>query len=121
MHTKTHTITNTTTTQAVDTPPYPVCPRCGGPIPSAEYPGQYPGAISRTDNETEVCSRCGTAEAFEQAVSSLLPQVAWPVSSPLARRFYRVTNELWRLRKATAVVARTQRPAVTGLSGYMEF
>ncbi len=33
------------------------CPKCG-----KEYTG-YP-AISRTDNKTEICSECGTAEAL---------------------------------------------------------
>ena len=41
------------------------CPTCGGPIPSAEHEGQYPGALSRKDNETEICSACGLAEALE--------------------------------------------------------
>lgn len=35
------------------------CPRCG-----KMYSG-YP-AISRTDNKTEICSQCGTAEAMEE-------------------------------------------------------
>ena len=40
------------------------CPICGGPIPNAEHRGQYPGAMSRYDNETEICSLCGSAEAL---------------------------------------------------------
>ena len=40
----------------------PVCPICEGYIPNDERPGAYPGAISRYDNKTEVCSACGTAE-----------------------------------------------------------
>lgn len=43
-----------------------VCPRCGGDVPSIEHKGQYPGALSRTDNLTEICSSCGNAEGFEQ-------------------------------------------------------
>lgn len=35
-----------------------ICPRC-----KQRYSG-YP-AISRTDNKTPICSRCGTAEALE--------------------------------------------------------
>lgn len=55
--------------------PYPArvgqpCPRCGGPIPNAETPGAYPGALSRVDNETEVCSRCGSVEAVGEAVTA---------------------------------------------------
>lgn len=43
-----------------------VCPRCKDNwIPCNERPGEYPGAISRTDNKTEICSDCGTAEALE--------------------------------------------------------
>jgi ribosomal protein S27AE len=40
------------------------CPRCGGPVPNAEHPGEYMGALSRFDNETEICSACGTKEAM---------------------------------------------------------
>ena len=36
------------------------CPKCG-----KEYEG-YP-AISRADNETEICPECGTREALESA------------------------------------------------------
>lgn len=43
--------------------PIPVCPRCAGPIPNAKTPGQYPGALSRKDNRTEICSECGGLEA----------------------------------------------------------
>lgn len=43
----------------------PVCPRCGWYIPNNEHAGQYPGAISRRDNKTEICSDCGTLEALE--------------------------------------------------------
>lgn len=39
------------------------CPQCGGSIPNNESPGAYPGAISRADNLTELCSACGRAEA----------------------------------------------------------
>jgi predicted RNA-binding Zn-ribbon protein involved in translation (DUF1610 family) len=40
------------------------CPSCGGFIPNNESPGAYPGAISRKDNQTEICSNCGTMEAL---------------------------------------------------------
>ena len=40
------------------------CPICGGYIPNAEHRGKYPGAMSRYDNETEICSLCGSAEAL---------------------------------------------------------
>lgn len=35
-----------------------ICPKCGCPIYG------HP-AISRTDNQTEICSDCGIAEALE--------------------------------------------------------
>jgi hypothetical protein len=44
--------------------PFPVCPTCGGYIPNNYTPGAYPGALSRKDNQTEICSACGTAEAL---------------------------------------------------------
>jgi hypothetical protein len=43
-----------------------ICPRCcDNWIPNNLQPGEYPGAISRTDNKTEICSECGTAEALQ--------------------------------------------------------
>lgn len=53
-----------------------VCPRCTGFIPTNNAPGQYPGALSRFDNETEVCSDCGT----EEAIVALVPVIMWPVT-----------------------------------------
>jgi hypothetical protein len=44
---------------------YPVCPSCSGYIPNNETPGAYSGAISRKDNKTEICSACGTKEAWD--------------------------------------------------------
>lgn len=57
------------------------CPRCGGGIPSDEHEGKYPGATSRVDNETEICSACGTAEGLWQFSSpgTPLPPVTEPV------------------------------------------
>ncbi len=43
---------------------YPVCPSCNGYIPNNETPGAYPGALSRKDNLTEICSACGVHEAL---------------------------------------------------------
>lgn len=40
------------------------CPTCNGLIPNNQTPGAYPGAISRRDNKTEICSACGVKEAF---------------------------------------------------------
>ena len=43
------------------------CPRCpDGIIPTPEKAGQYPGALSRADNMTFVCSACGFDEAMRQ-------------------------------------------------------
>lgn len=39
------------------------CPRCGGQMPNAMHPGRYPGALSRWDNKTYICSGCGEEEA----------------------------------------------------------
>jgi hypothetical protein len=60
----------------------PMCPRCEGYIPSNLTPGRYPGAISRVDNKTEICSDCGREEAM--SVDAL--EALWPVSTqfPLA-------------------------------------
>jgi len=41
------------------------CPICNGWIPNNDTPGKYPGALSRRDNETEICSECGVIEAIE--------------------------------------------------------
>lgn len=61
------------------------CPRCGHQIPNDKTPGAYPGALSRTDNTTEVCSACGTHEALQQFSSadrSCTPITQWPVEVP---------------------------------------
>jgi hypothetical protein len=58
---------------------HPICPRCLGFIPNSWTPGAYPGAISRVDNETEICSDCGTEEALEQVFGpGLRPRSEWP-------------------------------------------
>lgn len=54
---------------------HPVCPRCLGFIPSNAFAGEYPGAISRIDNKTEICSECGT----EEAILALIPIHQWPI------------------------------------------
>jgi hypothetical protein len=53
-----------------------ICPRCEGYIPSNDAPGAYPGALSRTDNETEICSQCGV----EEALIVRTPKSEWPVT-----------------------------------------
>lgn len=48
-----------------------VCPRCDHP--TADFP-----ALSRKDNDTAVCSRCGTEEAMRQFGGL----DAWPSDQP---------------------------------------
>ena len=51
------------------------CPRCLSLLPVG-----YPGAMSRVDNATEVCSDCGTTEALMQLAGHPLPAPPdWPV------------------------------------------
>lgn len=57
----------------------PVCPRCLGFIPNNEKPGAYCGAISRVDNKTEICSKCGENEAMEDLFNTLTLIRDWPV------------------------------------------
>ncbi len=52
------------------------CPRCLGMIPNNLRPGEYPGALSRFDNATEICSRCGEDEAMGLGP---VPDGLWPV------------------------------------------
>ena len=42
------------------------CPRCGGNVPNSIDVGRYPGALSRWDNTTYICSECGQQEAMLQ-------------------------------------------------------
>jgi len=62
----------------------PTCPRCGGYIPNNVTPGAYPGAISRLDNRTEICSECGTQEALEDYFGgmSIKPMSEWVGLTP---------------------------------------
>lgn len=41
------------------------CPRC-----KCIMDERFPGALSRRDNKTEICSECGTLEAMEDYVNS---------------------------------------------------
>lgn len=69
---------------------YPVCPRCKGFIPNNERPGAYPGALSRADNKTEVCSACGLEEAVNDVMRGQYRKadggdmMLWPIESPRA-------------------------------------
>lgn len=53
---------------------FPYCPRCGGFIPNNETPGAYCGALSRVDNQTEICSACGDDESLEEYMTYTLHQ-----------------------------------------------
>jgi len=62
------------------------CPRCLDGIPNNARRGEYPGALSRTDNKTEVCSACGEREALEQFhFGSPLPQSLWQVIAAITK------------------------------------
>jgi hypothetical protein len=63
-----------------------ICPRCTGFIPNDETPGAYPGATSRTDNTTEVCSSCGSQEGMESFVNGKpMPQEMWACNRDTSR------------------------------------
>lgn len=81
----------------------PVCPRCLGYIPSNAFAGEYPGAISRVDNKTEICSDCGQ----EEAILALVAIDQWPIV------FYnddvcKYAKERWNDRLAMNEVARAK-------------
>lgn len=58
-----------------------ICPRCQDNwIPCNERPGEYPGAIARADNKTEICSACGEDEALKDFFDGGCESVdKWPV------------------------------------------
>jgi hypothetical protein len=66
--------------------PANTCPRCLGGIPNDEHRGEYPGAQSRYDNKTEVCSACGADEAMREFTFGLYRSgnariLGWPLKS----------------------------------------
>ena len=69
------------------------CPRCLGGVPNEEMRGQYPGALSRTDNLTEVCSNCGTMEAIEQIGGTLYRQADWPLAGGPTRSLQDILSD----------------------------
>jgi hypothetical protein len=58
-----------------------ICPRCQDNwIPDNQHPGEYPGAMSRADNRTEICSPCGEREAMQTYErGECTPTAEWPV------------------------------------------
>ena len=69
------------------------CPRCLGGVPNEEMRGRYPGALSRTDNLTEVCSNCGTMEAIEQMGGVLYRQADWPLAGGPTRSLQDILSD----------------------------
>jgi len=66
------------------------CPRCGGGIPNDVQRGLYPGALSRWDNATEVCSQCGTDEALIQYMAHLAKADPQSAVRPEARPWVKI-------------------------------
>lgn len=55
------------------------CPRCAArPVRDDWHPH---GALSRTDDLTEVCSDCGLDEAIMSWGGRLQPQTEWPINA----------------------------------------
>jgi hypothetical protein len=65
-----------------------LCPRClSSQIPNDLTPGLYPGAISRLDNKTEICSNCGTDEALQFLINQKISNFSdWPVVNDLFKQ-----------------------------------
>jgi hypothetical protein len=63
-----------------------LCPRCESnhytPYGFDYQPGDpMPPALSRVDNETYICSPCGTAEAMRDFIGAApIPPSEWPIS-----------------------------------------
>lgn len=72
---------------------HPPCPRCLGMIPNNEFAGMYPGALSRMDNKTEICSACGTEEAIADYTGDNKYEVSdWPIFSHRALEAIEILN-----------------------------
>ncbi len=55
--------------------------------------GAYPGALSRTDNVTEICSNCGTMEAIAQIGAVMQSQHEWPLQGGPTRDLRDILND----------------------------
>ncbi len=55
--------------------------------------GEYPGALSRTDNVTEICSNCGTMEAISQMGAVMQSQHEWPLEGGPTRDLQDILND----------------------------
>ena len=76
------------------------CPRCGDPLPQ-----RYPGALSRADNKTEICSPCGTDEAF----GGLTPVSEWPVTRLFGESKYRMNDAYYQAKGQNPEAERAKR------------
>lgn len=63
---------------------YGTCPKCGRATLRLDRPAL--NALSRTDNETYVCSDCGTREALEDFSSKVHPQSRWAAPTSAVMR-----------------------------------
>ena len=70
----------------------PQCPLCGGPMPNEKFPSAHPGALSRADNKTEICSNCGQIEAILQMQGENL---AMPYPYARIPNPFKVPKEVW--------------------------
>lgn len=57
--------------------PAHTCPRCAGGIPNNADRGKYPGALSRRHRFVEICSDCGTSEAFHDYFGTTDLEPTW--------------------------------------------
>jgi len=96
------------------------CPRCLGGVPNEEMRGQYPGAQSRTDNLTEVCSNCGTMEAIEQMGGVLRHQGEWPLAGGPTRSLQDILNDPEELGYAEGPGEWEQFPHATNITETMD-
>jgi hypothetical protein len=63
----------------------PTCPRCLHHIPNDLTPGARQGAQSRVAPGVEICSACGTHEAFLPVAGAEVPALnLWPITVPWA-------------------------------------
>lgn len=62
-----------------------LCPRCTMRL----LPFGFPGALSRADNKTEICSECGSDEAMRQFAGYKLGGTdTWPIKKyPISHQF----------------------------------
>ena len=72
-----------------------ICFICSGYIPNNETPGAYPGALSRWDNTTEICSLCGSAEAMAPIMSEQARDLMTTGLQTGERKFWVEGIQIW--------------------------